>query len=226
MSVLSLVLSQTGRLHARARLQAGPEIVGCVNRSSMSPPSELQAFPQFRCRTDTLHPKPDLVINAIYGDCLAFRAGRVMQVGGHVLVDKLLASTVAAAEKLADIARGTNRSAATPAGSAGLPWSVPSADPMFPYDPGQASNRVNGRSTWPSCAPPRLWSIPACMSSMGCLRSPTAPPPARAIVEAVDVTRHNRVAVQALRLCRAKDESAGQARSSGSRPCTLTPAGG
>jgi len=109
MRVLIVGLGQMGRSHAMAHHKAGSEIVGLVNRSAMTLPPELQSYPQFRSLTDALHTRPDLVVIATYADSHATLAIQAMQAGAHVFVEKPLATTVADAERVARIARETNR---------------------------------------------------------------------------------------------------------------------
>ena len=109
MRVLIVGLGQMGRSHAMAHHKAGSEIVGLVNRSPMTLPPELQSYPQFRSLTDALHTRPDLVVIATYADSHATLAIQAMQAGAHVFVEKPLATTVADAERVARIARETNR---------------------------------------------------------------------------------------------------------------------
>ena len=109
MRVLIVGLGQMGRSHAMAHHKAGSEIVGLVNRSAMTLPPELQSYPQFRTLTDALHTRPDLVVIATYADSHATLAIQAMQAGAHVFVEKPLATTVADAERVARIARETNR---------------------------------------------------------------------------------------------------------------------
>ncbi|MBC7480184.1 MAG: Gfo/Idh/MocA family oxidoreductase [Pseudorhodobacter sp.] len=109
MKVLIVGLGQMGRSHAMAHHKAGSKIVGLINRSPMTLPPELQPYPQFRTLADALHTNPDLVVIATYADSHAALAIQAMQAGAHVFVEKPLATTVADAERVAQIAHDTNR---------------------------------------------------------------------------------------------------------------------
>ncbi len=100
-----------GRSHALAHDGlAGTEIVGLVNRSDVSLPDALQAYPIYsdfgKALTDT---QPDLVVIATYTDTHADYAIRAMEAGAHVFVEKPLAMTAEEAQRVVDTAHRLNR---------------------------------------------------------------------------------------------------------------------
>ena len=107
--VLVVGLGNMGCSHALAHHRAGSTIVGLVNRSVPSLPTELLAYPQFRTMAEALHTRPDLVVIATYADSHADLAIQAMEAGCHVFVEKPLATTVADAERVAEVARKTGR---------------------------------------------------------------------------------------------------------------------
>jgi predicted dehydrogenase len=109
MRVLIVGLGQMGRAHALAHHHLGSEIIGLVNRSPMTLPTELQHYPQFQTLDAALHLKPDLVVIATYADSHAALAIQSMQAGAHVFVEKPLATTFADAEQVAAVAAQTGR---------------------------------------------------------------------------------------------------------------------
>ncbi len=99
-----------GRSHALA-YHAHPEaeIVGLVNRSDVTLPSELAGYPQFSTLEEALALNPDLVCIATYSDSHARFAIAAMEAGAHVFVEKPLATTVAEAEAVVATAKRLNR---------------------------------------------------------------------------------------------------------------------
>ncbi|WP_299783998.1 Gfo/Idh/MocA family oxidoreductase [uncultured Roseobacter sp.] len=111
MKVLIAGLGNMGRSHALAHDGlAGTEIVGLVNRSDVSLPDALQAYPIYsdfgKALTDT---QPDLVVIATYTDTHADYAIRAMEAGAHVFVEKPLAMTAEEAQRVVDTAHRLNR---------------------------------------------------------------------------------------------------------------------
>ena len=109
MRVLIIGLGNMGRSHALAHHALGSTIVGLVNRSVPVLPEELQGYPQFRTMEEGLTTRPDLVVIATYADSHADLAIQAMQAGCHVFVEKPLATTVADAQRVADVAAQTGR---------------------------------------------------------------------------------------------------------------------
>lgn len=109
MRVLVVGLGNMGRSHALAHHALGSEIVGLVNRSVPVLPEALQGYPQFRTLEEGLATKPDLVVIATYADSHADLAIQAMEAGCHVFVEKPLATTVADAERVAEVAARTGR---------------------------------------------------------------------------------------------------------------------
>ncbi len=99
-----------GRSHALA-YHAHPEaeIVGLVNRSDVTLPSELAGYPRFSTLEEALALNPDLVCIATYSDSHARFAIAAMEAGAHVFVEKPLATTVAEAEAVVATAKRLNR---------------------------------------------------------------------------------------------------------------------
>lgn len=109
--VLVAGLGNMGRSHALA-YHADPafEIVGLVNRSPVDLPEELRGYPVSADYAEALaRLKPDLVCVATYSDSHAEFAVAAMQAGAHVFVEKPLATTVADAARVADMAARTGR---------------------------------------------------------------------------------------------------------------------
>lgn len=109
MRAVIIGLGQMGRSHALAHHHLGSQIVGLVNRSPMVLPPELQGYAQFRSLDQALAQKPDLVVIATYADSHAALSIQAMKAGAHVFVEKPLATTLADAEKVAEVARLTGR---------------------------------------------------------------------------------------------------------------------
>lgn len=100
-----------GRSHALAHhALADTEIVGLVNRSDVSLPNALNAYPIYsdfdNALTDT---QPDLVVIATYTDTHAEYAIRAMEAGAHVFVEKPLAMDAEEAQRVVDTAHRLNR---------------------------------------------------------------------------------------------------------------------
>ena len=111
MKVLIAGLGNMGLSHAKAWLkQPGAQIIGLVNRSPVALPPELAGIPvetDFHDALDRL--KPDLAVIATYSDSHADYAVAAMKAGAHVFVEKPLATTVADAQRVADMAAATGR---------------------------------------------------------------------------------------------------------------------
>ncbi|MBI1170589.1 gfo/Idh/MocA family oxidoreductase [bacterium] len=105
--VLIVGLGNMGRSHALAHHRLGSEIVGLVNRSTPTLPPELQGYRHFTSLDEGLTTRPDLVVIATYADSHADLAIRAMEAGAHVFVEKPLATTVADARRVAEVARQT-----------------------------------------------------------------------------------------------------------------------
>ncbi|WP_182912690.1 Gfo/Idh/MocA family protein [Paracoccus onubensis] len=109
--VLVAGLGNMGLSHALA-YHHNPDfqIVGLVNRSVPDLPPELQDYPLSHDYAEALQRlKPDLVCIATYSDSHADFAVAAMQAGGHVFVEKPLASNVADAQRVMDCAVETGR---------------------------------------------------------------------------------------------------------------------
>ncbi len=111
MRVLVAGLGNMGRSHALAWAgQPGAELVGLVNRSPALLPPELAGAPQYRDFHQALADlRPDLVVVATYSDSHAEYAIAAMQAGAHVFVEKPLATTVADARRVVEVAQDTGR---------------------------------------------------------------------------------------------------------------------
>ena len=111
MRVLVAGLGNMGRSHALAWAgQPGAELVGLVNRSPALLPPELAGAPQYRDFHQALADlRPDLVVVATYSDSHAEYAIAAMQAGAHVFVEKPLATTVADARRVVEVAQETRR---------------------------------------------------------------------------------------------------------------------
>lgn len=103
-----------GTSHARAyhRLDAF-EIAGLVSRSPASRnrlSEELGGYPTFATFEDALHTtRPDVVSINTYPETHAAYARQSLEAGAHVFVEKPLATTVAEAQRLADVAKRQNK---------------------------------------------------------------------------------------------------------------------
>ena len=104
-------LGSMGRSHALAyHRDPAFEIVGLVNRSEPALPPELRLYdvaPDFHDALARL--KPELVSIATYSDSHAEYAIAAMEAGAHVFVEKPLATTVADAERVVEVAQATGR---------------------------------------------------------------------------------------------------------------------
>ena len=109
--VLVVGLGNMGRSHALAYHENPAfEIVGLVNRSAVTLPEALQAYPLSTDFAPALAAlKPDLVCIASYSDSHADYAIAAMQAGADVFVEKPLATTVADAERVVETAVGLGR---------------------------------------------------------------------------------------------------------------------
>ncbi len=109
--VLVVGLGNMGRSHALAYHENPAfEIVGLVNRSPVTLPEALRAYPLSTDFAPALAAlKPDLVCIASYSDSHADYAIAAMQAGADVFVEKPLATTVADAERVVQAAIGLGR---------------------------------------------------------------------------------------------------------------------
>ena len=109
--VLVAGLGNMGQSHALAyHHDPAFQIVGLVNRSTVTLPADLQGYPVTQDFAEALHRlKPDLVCIATYSDSHADYAVAAMEAGAHVFVEKPLATTVADAQRVADCAARTGR---------------------------------------------------------------------------------------------------------------------
>lgn len=110
MRVLIVGLGNMGQSHALAHHAAkGVEVIGLVNRSARPLPSELAGYPLYSTFEEGLAQGPDLVVIATYSDSHADLAMRAMRAGAHVFVEKPLATNVADAQAVVDVAKETGR---------------------------------------------------------------------------------------------------------------------
>ena len=109
--VLVAGLGNMGRSHALAyHHDPAFQIVGLVNRSAVDLPPALQGYPLTADFPEALHRlKPDLACIATYSDSHADYAVAAMQAGAHVFVEKPLATTVADARRVVDVATRLGR---------------------------------------------------------------------------------------------------------------------
>ena len=109
--VLVAGLGNMGRSHALAHHHNPAfRIVGLVNRSAVDLPPDLQGYPVSPDYTEALHRlKPDLVCIATYSDSHADYAVAAMEAGADVFVEKPLATTVADARRVVDVATKLGR---------------------------------------------------------------------------------------------------------------------
>ena len=109
--VLVAGLGNMGRSHALAyHHNPAFQIVGLVNRSAVDLPPELRGYPLTADFPEALHRlKPDLVCIATYSDSHADYAVAAMQAGADVFVEKPLATTVADARRVVDVATRLGR---------------------------------------------------------------------------------------------------------------------
>ncbi len=100
-----------GRSHALAyHHDPAFRIVGLVNRSAVTLPAELNAYPLFTDYTEALaRLQPDLVSIATYSDSHADYACAAMDAGCHVFLEKPLATTVADARRVQARALATGK---------------------------------------------------------------------------------------------------------------------
>ena len=103
-------LGNMGRSHALAHhLAADAEIVGLVIRSPRELPDDLAPYPLFSSFEEGMKTQPDLVVIATYSDSHADLAIAAMEAGAHVFVEKPLATSVADAERVVEVAKRTGR---------------------------------------------------------------------------------------------------------------------
>ena len=103
-------LGQMGRSHALAyHRNPGFEIVGLVNRTAVTLPEDLQAYPWLDSFEAGLDLEPDLVSVNSYTDSHAGYAVAALEAGAHVFVEKPLAPSVEDAERVVAAARRTGR---------------------------------------------------------------------------------------------------------------------
>ena len=109
--VLVAGLGNMGRSHALAyHNDPAFQIVGLVNRSAVTLPDELRAYPMTTDYIEALaRLKPDLVCVATYSDSHADYACAAMEAGADVFVEKPLATTVADALRVQAKAVETGR---------------------------------------------------------------------------------------------------------------------
>lgn len=109
--VLIAGLGNMGLSHALAHHHnSEAEIVGLVNRSGTVDHPDLRAYPAYAdFATALVATKPDLVVIATYSDSHADYACAAMAAGAHVFVEKPLATTVADAQRVVDMAQATGR---------------------------------------------------------------------------------------------------------------------
>lgn len=111
LKVLVVGLGQMGRSHALAyHTHPGFEIVGLVNRSAPTLPTELTDYPIRNDYAAALAEfKPDVVAIATHTNTHADYAVTALEAGAHVFVEKPLAATVADAQRVVDAAVANNR---------------------------------------------------------------------------------------------------------------------
>lgn len=109
--VLVVGLGNMGVSHALAyHANPGFEIVGLANRSAVTLPTALQAYPRYASFEEGLAAaKPDAVAIATHTDSHADYAIKAMEAGAHVFVEKPLAATVADAERVVQAAMRLKR---------------------------------------------------------------------------------------------------------------------
>jgi len=103
-------LGQMGQSHALAyHRNPGFDIIGLSNRSPVSLPGELVAYPMPASFEEGLALEPDLVSINTYTDSHADLAVWAMERGAHVFVEKPLAATADEARRVVDAAKATGR---------------------------------------------------------------------------------------------------------------------
>lgn len=109
--VLVAGLGNMGRSHALAyHHDPAFQIVGLVNRSAVDLQEELRGYPVSADYVEALERlKPDLVCIATYSDSHADYAVAAMEAGADVFVEKPLATTVADARRVVDVATRLGR---------------------------------------------------------------------------------------------------------------------
>ncbi|MFY8146721.1 MAG: Gfo/Idh/MocA family protein, partial [Rhodobacter sp.] len=109
--VLVAGLGNMGRSHALAyHHNPAFQIVELVNRSAVDLPPELQGYPVTADFLEALaRLKPDLACIATYSDSHADYAVAAMEAGADVFVEKPLATTVADARRVVDVATRLGR---------------------------------------------------------------------------------------------------------------------
>jgi len=103
-------LGNMGQSHALA-LHHHPEVevIGLVNRSDVTLPDDLSAYPRLTTFKEGLALKPDLMVIATYSDSHADYACAAMEAGAHVFVEKPLATTVSDARRVVEAAKRLRR---------------------------------------------------------------------------------------------------------------------
>lgn len=111
LSVVVAGLGNMGRSHALAyEANPGFRIAALVNRSDVDLPPELSGYAIRRSFDDALRDeRPDVACIATYSDSHADYAVRAFEAGCHVFVEKPLATTVAAAQRVVDAAKANGR---------------------------------------------------------------------------------------------------------------------
>ncbi|PRD42633.1 oxidoreductase [Phyllobacterium phragmitis] len=104
-------LGHMGLSHALAyHANPGFEIVGLVNRSKIDLPEALRGYPFFNAFEEALDKlKPDLACIATYSDSHADYAVMAMEAGADVFVEKPLATNVADARRVVEMAKARGR---------------------------------------------------------------------------------------------------------------------
>jgi len=100
--VLVVGLGNMGLSHAQAyHANPGFEIVGLANRSAVTLPPALQAYPRYDSfEAGLAATRPDVVSINTHTDSHAEYAIKAMEAGAHVFLEKPLAATVAEAERV------------------------------------------------------------------------------------------------------------------------------
>ncbi len=104
-------LGNMGKSHALAyHANPGFEIVGLVNRSPVDLPAELKGYPFLSSFNEALADlKPDLASVCTYSESHAEYAISAMRQGAHVFLEKPIATTVADAERVVEVATAEGR---------------------------------------------------------------------------------------------------------------------
>lgn len=104
-------LGNMGRSHALAyHYNPGFQIVGLVNRSDVDLPDELSGYTRLTSFEEALDTfKPDLASICTYSDSHADYAIKAMRHGADVFLEKPIATTLADAERVTEVARAEGR---------------------------------------------------------------------------------------------------------------------